>query len=119
MQVGDKVPEFSLLDQNGTKRTNNSLKTPLVLFFYPKDDTPGCTIEACGFRDKNELFKNLGAEVWGGMGIAVDIIDFNGASQIQIKSYAPEVGKVVKVKLETSAGNVSGLTHEMEFFEDA
>ena len=65
MQVGDKVPEFSLLDQNGTKRTNNGLKTPLVLFFYPKDDTPGCTIEVCGFRDKYDLFKVLGAQVWG------------------------------------------------------
>ena len=65
MQIGDKVPEFSLLDQNGTKRTNNDLKTPLVLFFYPKDDTPGCTIEVCGFRDKYDLFKVLGAQVWG------------------------------------------------------
>ena len=65
MQIGDKVPEFSLLDQNGTKRTNNGLKTPLVLFFYPKDDTPGCTIEVCGFRDKYDLFKVLGAQVWG------------------------------------------------------
>ena len=35
------------------------------MFFYPKDDTPGCTIEACGFRDKYDLFKILGAEVWG------------------------------------------------------
>ena len=65
MKVGDKVPEFSLLDQNGTKRTNIGLKTPLVLFFYPKDDTPGCTIEVCGFRDKYDLFKVLGAQVWG------------------------------------------------------
>ena len=61
-----------------------------------------------------QFVKDEGAEVWGGMGIAVDIIDFDGASQIQIKSYAPEAGKVVKVKLETSAGNVSGLTHEMD-----
>ncbi len=35
------------------------------MFFHPKDDTPGCTIEACGFRDKYDLFKILGAEVWG------------------------------------------------------
>jgi peroxiredoxin Q/BCP len=35
------------------------------LFFYPKDDTPGCTIEVCGFRDKYDLFKVLGAQVWG------------------------------------------------------
>ena len=65
MKVGEKVPEFSMLDQNGIKRTNKDLESPLVLFFYPKDDTPGCTIEACGFRDKYDLFKILGAEVWG------------------------------------------------------
>ena len=65
MQIGDKIPEFSLLDQNGVKRSNKGLKTPLVLFFYPKDDTPGCTIEVCGFRDKYDLFKVLGAQVWG------------------------------------------------------
>ena len=65
MQIGDKIPEFSLLDQNGVKRSNKGLKSPLVLFFYPKDDTPGCTIEVCGFRDKYDLFKVLGAQVWG------------------------------------------------------
>ena len=65
MQIGDNIPEFSLLDQNGIQRTNRGLKKPLVLFFYPKDDTPGCTIEVCGFRDKYDLFKVLGAEVWG------------------------------------------------------
>jgi hypothetical protein len=61
-----------------------------------------------------QFVKDDGAEVWGGMGFAVDVIDFNGASQIHIKSYAPESGKVVKVKLETSAGNVAGLTHEVD-----
>ncbi len=65
MKIGDKIPEFSLLDQNGVKRSNKGLKNPLVLFFYPKDDTPGCTIEVCGFRDKYDLFKVLGAQVWG------------------------------------------------------
>ena len=65
MNIGDKVPEFLLFDQNGIQRTNKSLKSPLVLFFYPKDDTPGCTIEVCGFRDKYDLFKILGADVWG------------------------------------------------------
>jgi hypothetical protein len=61
-----------------------------------------------------QFVKDEGAEVWGGMGFAVDVIDFNGASQIHLKSYAPEAGKVVKVKLETSAGNVAGLTHEVD-----
>ena len=65
LKIGDKAPSFSLIDQNGDIRTLNKVKKPLVLFFYPKDDTPGCTIEACGFRDKYDLFKILGAEVWG------------------------------------------------------
>ncbi len=65
MKIGDKIPSFSLKDQNGNVRTSEKLNKPLVLFFYPKDDTPGCTIEACGFRDKYDLFKILGAEVWG------------------------------------------------------
>ncbi len=65
LRVGDKIPSFSLKDQNGNIRTSVTFNQPLVLFFYPKDDTPGCTIEACGFRDKYDLFKILGAEVWG------------------------------------------------------
>ncbi len=65
LKVGDKIPSFSLKDQNGNTRTSYLTQKPLVLFFYPKDDTPGCTIEACGFRDKYDLFKILGAEVWG------------------------------------------------------
>ncbi len=65
LKIGDKIPSFSLKDQNGNIRTSYKSYKPLVLFFYPKDDTPGCTIEACGFRDKYDLFKILGAEVWG------------------------------------------------------
>ena len=66
LKVGDQIPEFSLLDQSGISRRSNQLNgKALVLFFYPKDDTPGCTAEACGFRDKYDLFKIFGAEVWG------------------------------------------------------
>ncbi len=66
LKVGDQIPNFSLLDQTGRYRSNKEAKgKSLVLFFYPKDDTPGCTIEVCGFRDKYDLFKILGAEVWG------------------------------------------------------
>ena len=65
LKTGDHIPSFSLKDQHGNIRTSNNLNKTLVLFFYPKDDTPGCTIEACGFRDKYDLFKILGADVWG------------------------------------------------------
>ena len=64
--VGDQAPQFSLKDQNGVERHLADLNgKPLVLFFYPKDDTPGCTIEACGFRDQYTALQELGAEVWG------------------------------------------------------
>ena len=66
LKVGDQIPEFSLLDQSGKLRSNKEFAgKPLVLFFYPKDDTPGCTVEVCGFRDKYDLFKILGARICG------------------------------------------------------
>ena len=84
LNIGEKVPEFVLLDQNGVERTNKNLKSPLVLFFYPKDDTPGCTIEVCGFRDKYDLFKVLGAEVWGvSNGDSSSHLDFANKNQLQ------------------------------------
>ena len=66
LHIGDPIPDFSLLDQTGKCRTNKEyIGKTLILFFYPKDDTPGCTIEVCGFRDKYELFTILGANVCG------------------------------------------------------
>ena len=55
-----------LPDQHGTERRSDQLAgKALVLFFYPKDDTPGCTAEACAFRDSYADLQALGAEVWG------------------------------------------------------
>lgn len=67
LQIGDSLPEFSLKDQHGNLVSSTSFlgNKPLVIFFYPKDDTPGCTKEACSFRDSYEEFKDLGAEVIG------------------------------------------------------
>ena len=64
--VGDSLPSFCLDDQDGEQRTPEMVRGSwLVLFFYPKDDTPGCTIQACSFRDSSAAFQKLGAEVWG------------------------------------------------------
>ena len=64
--VGDQLPSFTLEDQNGEERKPESVRGRwLVLFFYPKDETPGCTAEACGFRDSHEELQQLGAQVWG------------------------------------------------------
>ena len=66
LSVGDQAPNISLDDQDGNAcNIGDRAGTALVLFFYPKDDTPGCTAEACGFRDSYADLKNLGAEVWG------------------------------------------------------
>ena len=63
---GDTAPLIALNDQDGTERRSVQLDgKALVLFFYPKDDTPGCTMEACAFRDSYADLQGLGAEVWG------------------------------------------------------
>ncbi len=63
---GDPAPLIALLDQDGVERRSDQLGgRSLVLFFYPKDDTPGCTMEACAFRDSHADLQSLGAEVWG------------------------------------------------------
>ena len=63
---GDTAPLIALPDQDGTERRSDQLDgKALVLFFYPKDDTPGCTMEACAFRDSYADLQALGAAVWG------------------------------------------------------
>lgn len=67
LQIGDRIPEFSAKNQNGNSFESASIigKKPVVIYFYPKDNTPGCTTQACSFRDQYEDFKDLGAEVIG------------------------------------------------------
>ena len=64
--VGDKAPAFSLEDQSGeTVKLSDFKGKTVVLYFYPKDDTPGCTREACAFRDEHSALKKAGAVVLG------------------------------------------------------
>ena len=67
VKVGDKAPDFTLLSQKGEKVNLSKLigKKNLVLYFYPKDESKGCTRQACEFRDKYEVYTDLGAEVIG------------------------------------------------------
>ncbi len=66
LKEGDKVPSFSLPNEKGQIISNESLLgKKYVLFFYPKDDSPGCTKEACSIRDNYKYFKNNGYEVFG------------------------------------------------------
>jgi len=74
VDVGSKAPNFTLPSQSGELVSfRDSLgEKPVVLFFYPKDDTPGCTKEACTFRDEYEQFSELDTEV---IGISSDSVD--------------------------------------------
>ena len=66
VKVGDRAPDFTLPDASGAEVSLAGLRgKPVVLYFYPKDDTPGCTKEACSFRDAYEDFRDAGAEVIG------------------------------------------------------
>lgn len=65
-ELGQPAPDFTLLDQNGEETTLSKLKgSPVVLYFYPKDNTSGCTKQACGFRDDYSAFENAGARILG------------------------------------------------------
>ena len=64
--LGERAPAFSLPTGDGQVITNDALAgSPYVLYFYPKDDTPGCTTEACDFRDRHEAFAAKGVTVLG------------------------------------------------------
>jgi thioredoxin-dependent peroxiredoxin len=66
MQIHDKAPQFTLPDQDGKDISLKDFKgKTVVLFFYPKADTPGCTIEACGFRDAYKKLQKAGVVVLG------------------------------------------------------
>ncbi|HCM25759.1 MAG: peroxiredoxin [Treponema sp. GWB1_62_6] len=66
LKEGDRIPAFELEDQEGKKRSSADFAgKPLVVYFYPKDDTPGCTKEACGIRDSWAEFRARGVSVVG------------------------------------------------------
>jgi len=74
IKTGSTIPEFSLPDQNGNMFDISSIvgKKNLVIYFYPKDDSPGCTAEACSFRDQFEVFNKADAAIIGISGQSVE-----------------------------------------------
>ena len=78
IQAGDKAPDFTLPSQSGTPvRLQDRLgERVIVLYFYPRDNTSGCTAEACAFRDSYEVFAEAGADV---IGISSDSVDRHAA----------------------------------------
>jgi len=70
LKVGDKAPDFAALDQNGKQHSLKDYQgKKLALYFYPKDDTPGCTAQACDIRDNFDLLKKAGISI---LGVSVD-----------------------------------------------
>ncbi|MCM1981976.1 peroxiredoxin [Lyngbya confervoides] len=74
INVGDSAPDFSLPGKNGKPVHLKAIlkEKPVVLYFYPKDDTPGCTKEACSFRDAYQEFQEAGAAV---IGVSADSVE--------------------------------------------
>ena len=99
IQVGDKAPDFTLPSQAGEQvRLSERLgERVVVLYFYPKDETPGCTKEACAFRDSHEVFTEAGAEV---IGVSSDSVAkhaaFAGHHNLPFTLLSDEGGKVRK-----------------------
>ena len=70
LEIGQQAPDFTATDQDGKSVTLESYRgRKVILYFYPKDDTPGCTKEACAFRDNLPNFEKTGVEV---LGVSVD-----------------------------------------------
>jgi len=74
LKVGDRIPQFILKDQQGKDFNSEDYrgKTAMVIYFYPKDDTPGCIKEACSFRDAYEVFSDKNVKV---IGISSDSVE--------------------------------------------
>jgi len=74
LKVGDKAPDFTLMDERGLPMSLKDFlgKNPIVLYFYPKDFTPGCTAEACSFRDNYKAYEEKGAVV---VGVSLDSVE--------------------------------------------
>jgi peroxiredoxin Q/BCP len=110
--VGDKAPDFTLPSQSGEQvRLYDRIgERVVVLYFYPRDETSGCTAEACAFRDSHEVFSDAGAEV---IGISSDSVDKHAAfadhHKLPFTLLSDEGGKVRKLyRVPTSLGFIPG-----------
>ena len=83
LHVGDRMPAFSAADETGKIVTNNDLiGKPTVIYFYPKESTPGCTAEACNIRDNYQAFLAQGYQVYG---VSKDSQAFAAKQQVKLK----------------------------------
>jgi len=100
LKIGDLAPDFNLPSDRGGRVSLSELKgqgRAVVLYFYPKDDTPGCIIEGCAFRDRHSLFEKAGAVV---LGVSSDSLDshhrFSAKYRLNFPLLADAGGKVCR-----------------------
>jgi peroxiredoxin Q/BCP len=97
LNIGDKAPDFTLPATTGESITLSKLKTPALVYFYPRDDTPGCTKEACDFRDNFNRLKSAGVTV---LGISKDNLasheKFQKKFDLNFPLLSDETGKTVE-----------------------
>ncbi|VEU80318.1 thioredoxin-dependent thiol peroxidase [Haploplasma axanthum] len=98
LKKGDKVKDFTLLDANGVKHSlSDYLGKKVVVYFYPKNDTPGCTSQACGFRDEFDLYREKGIVI---LGISKDDVksheDFKNKYHLPFTTLSDESLDVIK-----------------------
>jgi thioredoxin-dependent peroxiredoxin len=113
MQIGDAMPDVTLIGDEGPVRLRDKIGKALVVYFYPKDETYGCTVEACGFRDSYQAFTDAGADV---IGISKDDADshkgFKTHHRLPFTLLTDEGGKV------GSAWGVSSLAGRVTYVFD-
>jgi len=98
LKIGDKAPEFDSTDQNGKSvKLSDFSGKKIVLFFYPKASTPGCTVEACNLRDNYQVFLNKGYDV---VGVSADSekrqLNFSVKNELPYSLLADEDKAVIK-----------------------
>jgi peroxiredoxin Q/BCP len=112
----EKLPDFILKNQDGeTLKSSELLGNPCVIYFYPKDDTPGCTAEACSFRDNFETFENAGVRV---IGISRDSVEQHKkfATKYKLPFNLLSDNKGIVSKMFKVKGNLFGLIPGRETF---
>ncbi len=82
LKVGDKLPDFELPTTAGTFRSRAKRDGALVVYFYPRDNTPGCTLEGADFRDLSAAFRRAGTTI---LGISTDTLDSHGRFREKMK----------------------------------
>lgn len=121
INIGDSIPSFSALDQEGEVVTSDDLLgNPFVIYFYPKDDTPGCTKEACSFRDNMERLDEQGIIVVGVSPDSVSshqkFIDKHGLNFTLLADDGKELCKRFDVLQEKDVAGTKTLTIERTTF---